>query len=180
MLLRGAGGEGDVEAAFSGRLFPPPASGAGVLAHPHRPGAGRAANGGKAAIVQRVVGDLERPDLQRHRLGSPVEQRVGLEQAARGVPCDERYVGPRAGLADAQAGNPARRAVQRPRERCDLAHAAACLARGPAVIEAVRSLCDVQRLQRSRVGVECPDANAEAALCLRPDLVGLRKQTAVV
>ena len=43
--------------SFLSSLLPPPAAGALRLAEPHRAGAGRAADRGEAAVVQRVVGN---------------------------------------------------------------------------------------------------------------------------
>src|SRR5919112_159298 len=59
--------------------FPPPAAGADILAERDGARARRAADAREEAVVQRVVRDLERPDVVPDVGLAPVGQRVELD-----------------------------------------------------------------------------------------------------
>src|SRR6187551_2145991 len=66
-------------------LFPPPAAGPLVLARLNRARAGRAADGRETAIVQRIDGNAMFVGESGNRIARPVEQRIDLENAERGI-----------------------------------------------------------------------------------------------
>ena len=66
--------------------------------------------------------------ISRDVVAREIEQRAGLDQAARGVEFDIAQVGAVAGLVAAQPGDPAGGVGERAAERLDLAHIAAGLA----------------------------------------------------
>src|SRR6266705_1181922 len=123
-------------------LMPPPsriwsAPGARVLSRDRRPGAGRAADGTVALVVERVVGHLEGADVLPYLVLAPVGERIELDDAARGVEFLKFQIGARDGLLAALAGDPGVLALERAIERLDLADVAAALAQLPAFIERV-------------------------------------------
>ncbi len=71
-------------------------------------------------------------------------------------------------------------ARKRTRERRDLAHLAAGLARRHALAKTIDALAPHQRLGIGRVRIDRPDARAVAQLRLRPDRMGLREEPARV
>src|SRR6476659_6804498 len=87
-------------------LLPPPASGALMLIGADGAGAGRAADRGEAAVMQRVVGNVFTRDKLDDALARPVEQRIDLDQIARAIMLGEMRVRAFDRLFDAQAGDP--------------------------------------------------------------------------
>src|SRR5689334_2442596 len=135
-----------------GRL-PPPAASADVLAGLDCPGAGRAADRGIAARVQRIdrqsVLSRVAPDLRL----APGGERIELEDASVGA-VDLRDGDLRAGdrLLAAQPGDPRRLVRERARERLELADGAALLALLDAAAEGEESLLALQRLHPGALG----------------------------
>src|SRR5437867_684347 len=93
--------------------LPPPAPGAPVLSRDRRPGAGRAADGTVALVVERVVGHLAGADVLPHLVLGPVGERIELDDAARGVEFLELQIGARDGLLAALARDPGFLALER-------------------------------------------------------------------
>ena len=146
--------------------------------------AGRAADGREAAIVQRdCTGTSCSADEMRRRVARPVEQRIDLENAVRGIELGRRGVcARRADWPARRPGDPGRGAGERAAQRLDLAHRGSSdCARRDRVTEAVDAL-------RARPGLRAPrrsgsiaaDAPSVALFGLRPDVVGFRKQPAGV
>ncbi len=141
-------------------LFPPPAAGAEVLARLDRARAGRAADAGIAAVVQRVVRHVDgsRRYAQTSSLG-PVGQRVELHQAVQRVELLERDGARRRRLLAAQAGDPGALAAQRAAQRLELADLAAALAQLDAVVEGV----DAVRADEGLHVAACPACRRRSA-----------------
>ena len=70
-------------------LLPPPAPGAFRLAGLDRAGAGRAADRDKAFFMQRIDRHVIGGAISGHVVTGEIEQRTGLDQAARLVEFDE-------------------------------------------------------------------------------------------
>ncbi len=94
-------------------LLPPPAPRAFRLARLNGAGAGRAANGEKSAVVQRVDRHIVFA-REANRVGAgPVVQRVEFDQATLVIDGREGDLGAMLGLIGAQAGDPGDGAVER-------------------------------------------------------------------
>src|SRR5690606_1120223 len=161
-LALGAGGEVDLvqPTLLAAVAFPPPATVALVLSRQDRAGARLAPDAHEAAVVQRVVGHLERPDrvpdvgagAGRQRVplehGATVEAEVGL------VDLDHRE--PRAAaraLIAALARDPAAHTRELAAQRRDLADPTALLV--PVLQEREQPLFADQGLHRGGLGESC-------------------------
>src|SRR5690606_11461306 len=103
----GGGGFGDVKAAFALLVvLPPPAAGALGLARLDGAGTGLAADRRIAAGMHRIHRHRIVGDIGLDARDVPVGERIDLDEAALGVELGEGRVGPIAGLAAAQAGDP--------------------------------------------------------------------------
>src|SRR5215218_3441738 len=123
---RPAAGGGHVQAALElVRAGPPP------LAAAARVRAGRAADGGVARVVQRVVGEVALVDRAPDVALRPVDEGVELPDPAALVELDALRAGTRGRLLAPKARDPAGRAVERPLQGRDLGGAAAVLGAGP-------------------------------------------------
>ena len=96
-------------ALFLGLIFPPPAAFALVLAWKNRPGAGFAADGDEAAIMQGIVGNVILANIVPDLLGTPVSQRIELDQLSAvrskyGVRLDDGHLGARSRASGPSAG----------------------------------------------------------------------------
>src|SRR5262245_14885179 len=130
-----------MQPALLGRaLLPPPAAGAYVFSRGTGPGARSAADAGKAAVVQLVVGDSVRPDIGPDFLVAPVGEGVELDQAVFRVVGLDRDLLAGSRLPPAQPGDPGLLPRQRPAQRLDLADVAARFAQIDAAIEAVDAI----------------------------------------
>src|SRR5204863_6353410 len=134
--------------------LPPPAPGAHVLSSDSGPGAGRAADGAVALVVERVVGHFEGADVLPHLVFAPVGERIELDDPALGVEFLEFQIGARDGLLAALAGDPGFLAPERAIERFDFADVAATLAQLPAFIERIAAEARDVLGDRPGVGTE--------------------------
>src|SRR5438552_2156601 len=157
---------GDVQAALALRcLFPPPASGALVLAGARRTGARLAADRNEAAVVQLVVRHVLFADMAPDVGERPAGQRVALQQGRAGVAGEVR-VGldlrnartSRRTLIGALPGDPGVEARELALERLDLAHLAALLV--AVLVEAEGPLASHQILDLDEVGERHVDHDA--------------------
>ena len=126
--------------------------------------------------MQAIDGNVEPARLGQHRLARPIVERIELEHAAAGVEAGQSAVAPVFILVGAQPGDPGRRPGKRAVERPRLAHVATSGARLLRLVKAVDTLLGDQPLQRRAIGVDRANAAAVAALRLRPQRVGFRKQ----
>src|SRR5690606_28743080 len=119
---------------FFGRVFPPPTTGALVLAGQHGAGAGLAANADHPALVQRVIGDLEGADRVPELGGAERSERVDLVERSAVAPGkarvalehrDRRASG--GALIATLAGDPGPHAAKLPTQGLDLADPTALL-----------------------------------------------------
>src|SRR6266850_483280 len=117
--------------------LPPPAPGANVFARDGGAGAGRAADGTVALVVQRVVGHLEGADVFPYLALAPVGKWIDLDDTPRGIVFLQLELGTRDGLLAALAGDPGFLAFERALERLDLADMAAALAQLLAFVEGI-------------------------------------------
>src|SRR5580700_2974113 len=127
LLLRRGGARriGDVQAAFLVlRLLPPPAPGTLRLTRHDGTGARRAADRQKAALMQRIARHVIGAHEFARVLACPIEQRIDLDQAALFVELSKQQLGTVGGLIGAQPGDPGGGAMERPRQRRDLADGA--------------------------------------------------------
>src|SRR5579862_9498336 len=116
----------DVQAAFFFlRLLPPPAPCPLRLARHDRAGARRAADRQKAALMQRIAWHVVIAHEFARAFTRPIEQRIDLDQTALFIEQSGRYLRAVGGLVGAQTGDPGGAAVERPRQRRDLANRAA-------------------------------------------------------
>src|SRR5262245_9644120 len=141
-------------------LLPPPAAGAYVFARGNGPGARSAADAGKAAVVQLVVGDSVRPDIGPDFLVAPVGEGVELDQAVVRVVGLDRDLLAGGRLPPAQPGDPGLLSRQRPAQRLDLADVAARLAQLDAAVETVDAV--IAHVVLHGVGARKHDAEPRA------------------
>src|SRR5712691_1411470 len=87
-------------------LLPPPAAGTRVLASDGRTGAGRAADGTVALVVEWVVGHVKRADVLPHLVLAPVGKGVEFHDPMRRVVFLHLEPRARGGLLAALAGDP--------------------------------------------------------------------------
>src|SRR5882672_5473776 len=127
-------------ALFRVGTFPPPASGADVLAGPDCAGTGFAADRGVAAIVQRVVRHTTLSDAGPDLGPAPVGKRVEFRDAVHRVALAQWQFVPGHRLRTAQSRDPGVPAGKRPRQRLDLADIAAALAQIDALVESVQAV----------------------------------------
>src|SRR6266568_3369994 len=116
-------------------LFPPPASGAHVLARNRWTCAGRAADRAVALVVERVVRNITGANDRPHLVLAPVGERVELHDAVRRVVFLQLELGAGDGLVAALAGDPGFLAFERARKRLHLSDMAAALAQLHAFVE---------------------------------------------
>jgi hypothetical protein len=96
-----------MEAAFFLiRLLPPPSAGADVFAGLYRAGAGLAADGGIASVMQRVVWYSVATDVVPDIVFRPIREWIEFLHAVRGIVLLNRQVVTRARLRAALTGNP--------------------------------------------------------------------------
>src|SRR5688572_28603290 len=127
-----------VQSAFLGRaLLPPPAAGTDVLAGSDSASARRAADAGKAAIVQLVVWHRVGSDVSPDFLVAPVGERIVFQQAVARVVGLDLDLLTDSRLPPAQPGDPRLLPRQCPAQRLDLADVAARLAQLATAVEAV-------------------------------------------
>src|SRR5580692_11423362 len=178
LLLRRVGAHrvGNVQAAFLFlRLLPPPAPGTLWLARHDGAGARRAADRQKAARMQRIAWHVVGAHEFARALASPIEQRIDLDQTALFVEQPWQYLRAVGGLIGAQPGDPGGAAVERPRQRRDLADCATAETGLNGGTEPIDALSGDQCFDGAVFGREGKDADAVAPLGLRPDIVGFRK-----
>src|SRR5258706_1196112 len=111
--------------------LPPPAPGANVFARDGGAGAGRAADGTVALVVERVVGHLEGADVFPYPVLAPVGKWIEFRDTPHAVEFLEVQIGAADGLLPALSGDPGFLAFERALERLDLADMAAALAQLP-------------------------------------------------
>src|SRR5580700_523330 len=169
LFLRSGGARrvGDVQAAFLVlRLLPPPAPGALRLARHDGAGARRTADRQKAALMQRIA----RHDVGAHEFARafarPVEQRIDLEQTALFVEQSRQYLRTVGGLIGAQPSDPGSAAIERPRQRHDLANGATIEASLDGGSEPIDSLSGDQGFDGAVFGRESKDTDAVTPLGL--------------
>ena len=174
----------DVQAAFLlGVLLPPPAAGALGLAGRDGARAGRAADRGEAAVVQRVVRERRcRATKSATSSPRPVGERIELDEAARRV--DLGQAASRRASADCSARRPVIQAARARRARGRAARPCARRSRpGARPRDWEKPLMPCRATSASTLGAAADrraDAEAVALLGLRPDVVGLGKQPAGV
>src|SRR5690606_30340995 len=118
---------------FMACAFPPPAAFALMLIWQSEAGAGLAANAGKTALMQAVVGHVEYFDVFPHLGGGPQRQRVVLGQLTitafkRRIGFNRLHVRACAwALVAALAGNPGIQCAQLLTQRGNFTHATAFL-----------------------------------------------------
>jgi hypothetical protein len=171
-----------VQAALAGRVgLPPPAAGPLVLAGAGRAGAGRAADRGVAALVQRVHRQAVAAHVGPDLLAGPVGERVELEDAAvGGVQLGLGRAPPGRAAVAAQPGRPGPDADQGPLQGGDLADVAAEPAQGRVLVEQVGAVAGDHGRDLRRVGGDHLDLEPEAAAHGLDDLVGLLGEAAGV
>src|SRR5262245_39900382 len=104
-----------------------PAARARRLPGADRAGAGPAADGGVAALVQPVVGDVLGPHVVPDLFAGPAHERVDLHQAETGIGLDGRGLGAVGGLVAPDGGDPGLVAAEGLAQRLDLAQLAAAV-----------------------------------------------------
>src|ERR1700729_640775 len=157
LLLRRGGARrvGDVQAAFLFlRLLPPPAPGTLRFARHDGTGARRATDRQKAALMQRIARHVVGAHEFARALARPIEQRINLDQAALFVEQSRQYLGAVGGLIGAQPGDPGGGAIERPRQRRDLANGATVEASLDGGSEAIDALPGDQRFDGAVFGRE--------------------------
>src|SRR3984957_19299826 len=170
---------GDVQAAFLLlRLLPPPAPGTLRLTRHDGTGARRAADRQKAALMQRVAWHVVGAHEFAGAFARPVEQRIDLEQTALLIEQSRQYPRAIGGLVGAQPGDPGSAAIERPRQRRDLANRTTVEAGRDGGSEPVDALSSNQGFDGAVFGREGQDADAVATFGLGPDIIGLRKKPA--
>ena len=151
-----------------------------MLVGQHRAGAGFAADADEAALVQRVVGQLQHadvaPDLGAGHLRQRVELAEGVVRGGEGgIDLQHRHLAARAGaLVAALAGGPGAHAGQFAAQRFDLADAAAFAV--AILVEAEQALLAHQRFQAGVVRAENLDGQRIVFAHLFDEPVGLRMQ----
>src|SRR6266496_1748268 len=135
-------------------LFPPPASGARVLAGDRGARAGRAADRAVALVVERVVRNIAGADRGPDLVLAPVGERVELHHAVRRVVFLQLELGAGDGLLAAPTGDPGFLAFERARKRLDLSDMAAALAQLHAFVEGVAAEIGYVPRRRLRIGPE--------------------------
>src|SRR5579875_1036777 len=145
----------EIDPAFLGDVsLPPPPAGPWVLAGAGRTGTGLTADAGKAALIERVVGDIVLPDVFPDLRGRPVSQWVELEDAAVSpIDFDLTDLGTRRRLAASLAGYPGGRGRQGSLKRLDFANLTAPQPEGDVSVERVDSLGQYECLQLGGVRV---------------------------
>ncbi len=161
-------------------VFPPPAPRTGMFAGGDGAGAGGAADAGKAAIVQCVVGHFVTPQVGPDFEVRPIQQRIELGQAEDGILFLDFYLGARGALFAPEAGEPGAFAGQGAAQRLDLAHFAAGFALRDAVVEAVDAVDFDQTLDRAAFGKKHFHLGAVTFADSGEQLVGFRMQAAGV
>src|ERR1700722_17684662 len=130
LLLRRVGARrtsivGDMQAAFLFlRLLPPPAPGTLRLTRHDGAGARRTADRQKAALMQRIAWHVVGTHKFARAFARPIEQRIDLDQTALFVEQSRRQLRAVGGLIGAQPGDPGGAAIERARQRHDLANRA--------------------------------------------------------
>src|ERR1700722_9142127 len=181
LLLRcvGARRVGDVQAAFLLlRLLPPPAPGTLRFARHEGTGARRATDRQKAPLMQRIARHVVGAREFARALACPIEKRIDLDQAALIVELSKKQLGTVGGLIGAQPGDPGSGAMERSRQRRDLANGATVEASLDGGSEAIDALSGDQRFDGAVFGREGQDADAVTPLGLRPDVIGFGEKPA--
>src|SRR5688500_11332009 len=105
----------EVQATFLlALLLPPPAASTLGFAEADGAGAGRTADGWKALVVQRVIGNSIVGHVTDEVLPAPIRQGIELDQTIAVIPGRKWHVGAKGRLFGAQARDPGRRPRQRP------------------------------------------------------------------
>ena len=160
------------------RRFPPPATGADILAGLHGARARRAADARVVLVVQLVVGHLVGAQIDPHLALAPVGQRAELDEVVGLVVSLGLQAAARRRLGFAQAGDPGLLAGQHTLQRLDLAGVAAGLARLDRVVEAVDALPGDRLRQQIVARIDNLDAATIAGFGGGDQGMGLLRQAA--
>ena len=128
--------------------------------------------------MQRIAGHVVGAHEFARAFARPIEQRIDLDQTALFVEQSRRYLRAVGGLIGAQPGDPGGAAVERPRQRRDLADRATVETGLDGGTEPIDALCGDQGFDGAVFGREGKDADAVAPLGLRPDVIGFREKPA--
>ncbi len=168
-----------MEAAFLAvGLFPPPTTSTDVFAGLDGAGAGLTADGGEAARVQRVHGNVVGGDVGFELGKRPVGERVGFEEAEGCVDAHEGDFGTAWGLLAAQARDPAGRALQRAAEGLHFADVATGFAGVDGGAEAIDAVAGDELFESAGFGGDDADGAAVAADAVLDGVERLGKVTA--
>ncbi len=139
-------------------------------------GAGRAADAGKAAIMQCVVRYFVAPQVGPDFEVRPLQQRIEFGQAEHGVVFFDFHFGARGALFAPQAREPGALVGQGATQRLDLTHFAAGLALCDALVEAVDAVDLDQALDRAALREEHFHLGAVTFADFGQQVVGFRMQ----
>src|SRR5579863_6469935 len=130
--------------------------------------------------MQRVVWHFVASHKIERLFTSPVEQRIDLDQSSLGIKRRRTDPGAFGGLISAKASDPRRAAVERTRQRHDLADRTAIHARSNGVAQTIDALpCD-QSFDAAVTRHKSNNAGAVAAFSRFPCIVGFRKKPSCV
>src|SRR5690606_12106652 len=140
-------------AFFLTLIFPPPASGAEVVAFLHRTCTGRTADTRKSAVVQSIVGYIIFFDILLHLFKSPEKNRMNLHQLVYLVPLNPVHLFPVLRLVRPNTGYPNLFTGQGPVQGLHLTDAAALLAVIDRFIKAIRTLGSYELPRQGEDGI---------------------------
>src|SRR6476660_4717819 len=98
-------------------IFPPPSAGTEIFAWPDGTCAWRTTNTYKAAVMERVIGNIVFVYIVFYLLGGPMKDGVVLDHLVHFVPLKHCEVAAGRGMFGAQTGDPHRVTSQRPLQR---------------------------------------------------------------
>src|SRR5208282_369432 len=158
-------------------LLPPPSPGAFRLAGRDGTRARCAADRRETAVMQGIAGNAVLADEREHPLARPVEQRIYLDQPVMRIDRSKGDAGALVRLIRAQTRDPRGGACEGALEWLDLAYRAARAPRFERGVKPLDALAADQRFNTYAIGIERRNSPAISVFRLRPDLIGLRKQT---